>query len=88
MSHDGLSDDQIKQLSDEAERGYNIEQVTPRPQRDPMVEVLVRLPAEMHRQLAEQAEQEQTSVSGIVRSLLSGYLAPSITVREIIEGSQ
>lgn len=70
------SEEQIQALADEAERGYDTRKFVGRPMigRAPAVVVPIRFPPELKAEVEARAEQEQTSVSEIVRAALRAYL--------------
>lgn len=75
-----LTDAEIEALADEAERGYNVEDLTRRPGRPrigsaPAAVVPVRLHTDLHTAVKAQAEAERTSLSEYVRDSLRIYLA-------------
>src|SRR5436309_129661 len=75
-----LSDADIEVLADEAEEGYDVEDLAKRPGRPlmgsaPALLVPVRLHADLHNAVKALAEAEQTSLSEIVREALRNYLA-------------
>lgn len=75
-----LTDADIEALADEAERGYDVENLPRRPGRPrmgsaPAVVVPVRLHADLHGAVRALAETERTSVSELVRDALREYLA-------------
>jgi type I restriction enzyme, R subunit len=75
-----LSDADIEALQEEAEGGYNVEDLAKRPGRPlmgsaPALLVPVRLHADLHNGVKALAEAEQTSLSEIVREALRSYLA-------------
>src|SRR6266511_101569 len=80
-----LTDADIEALADEAERGYDVARLATRPGRPligsaPAVLVPVRLHAELHHAVKALADEEQTSVSEVVRDALRSYLAtPSVS---------
>jgi type I restriction enzyme, R subunit len=78
-----LTDADIAALSDEAERGYDVEHFVKRPGRPrigsaPAVVVPVRLHADLQGALKALADADQTSVSEIVRDALQTYLATPV----------
>lgn len=79
-----LTDAEMQALADEAERGYDVDDLVkkpggPRMGSAPAVVVPVRLHAEMHGAVTALAEAEQTSVSELVRDALSDYLSTAAT---------
>jgi len=78
-----LTDADIEALADEAERGYDVEQLARRPGRPrmgsaPAIVVPVRLHADLHAAVMAQAAAETTSLSELVRDALRAYLAGEI----------
>jgi predicted HicB family RNase H-like nuclease len=78
-----LTDADIEALADEAERGYDVEQIARRPGRPrmgsaPAIVVPVRLHADLHAAVRAQAAAENTSLSELVRDALRAYLAGEI----------
>ncbi|HET6299156.1 MAG TPA: DEAD/DEAH box helicase family protein, partial [Kribbella sp.] len=74
-----LTDADVQALADEAERGYDTEELSKRPGRPrlgsaPAVVVPVRLHAELHAAVQAQARVESTSLSELVRDALRIYL--------------
>jgi hypothetical protein len=74
-----ITDELIEELADEAERGYDVEQLRPRGRpslsgegQSPVVQV--RLDKALRDRLGEIAEREQTTPSEIVRRALDAYL--------------
>ncbi len=79
-----LTDADVQALADEAERGYEVDELVKKPGRPrigsaPAVVVPVRLHAGMHGAVKALAEAEQTSVSELVREALRDYLTTPAT---------
>lgn len=80
-----ITDELIEQLADEAERGFDVEDLTQRRGKrgrptlgtGPSTVESVRLDPELREQLARRAEQEGVSVSELIREALRGYLEAS-----------
>lgn len=75
-----LTDADVEALADEAEQGYNVEQLARKPGRPrmgsaPAVVVPVRLHANLYDRVKALAEAERTSLSELVRDALGDYLA-------------
>ncbi len=75
-----LTDADIEALADEAERGYDVDQLAKRPGRPrigsaPALTVPVRLDADLHAAAKVQAATLGTSLSELVREALRAYLA-------------
>src|SRR5713226_9371208 len=74
-----LTDEELAALADEADRGYNVEDLKRRPGRPllgsaPAVVVPVRLYPDLHSAIKLRANAEKTSVSDLVRQALVAYL--------------
>jgi predicted HicB family RNase H-like nuclease len=89
-----LTDVDIQALAEEAERGYDTEQLAKRPGRPrmgsaPAVVVPVRLHADLHAAVKARAAAENTSLSELVREALRTYLAtepPTVTNLQTASG--
>ena len=79
-----LSDSEIGALADEAERGYDVDELIERRGRRGRPTLgsaaatveSVRLDPETKEQLAERAERDGTTVSDVIREALRRYLQP------------
>ena len=79
-----LSDSEIDALADEAERGYDVDELIERRGRRGRPTLgsaaatveSVRLDPETKEQLAERAERDGTTVSDVIREALRRYLQP------------
>jgi len=74
-----LTNDELEGLAAEAERGYDVDELAPRPGRPllgsgPATAVPVRLHASLHAAVKRQADAESTSVSDLVRRTLASLL--------------
>jgi hypothetical protein len=75
-----LTDGEIETLADEAERGYDVDQLVTRPRGRPLLGngpseiVPVRLDPQMKRAVEARAEAEHRSTSEIIREALRRYL--------------
>jgi len=76
-----ITDEMVEAMADEAERGYDVEEVLRRPRggRPPMGSAAssiesVRLDPELKRDLLLRAAEEQTSVSEVIRRAIGQYL--------------
>jgi type I restriction enzyme R subunit len=79
-----LSEADLEALADEAEHGYDVEQLSKKPGRPrigsaPAAVVPVRLHADMHGAVKTLAELERTSLSEFVRDAVREYLATPVT---------
>jgi len=80
-----VTDELVEQLADEAERGYNVDQLIarrgkrgrPRLGSEPSTVESVRLDPEMKERLLRRAEQEGSPVSEVIREALRHHLEPS-----------
>jgi len=79
-----LTDEEIEALADEAERGYDVDQLIVRRAKRgrpalgsaPATVESVRLDPELKDQLADRAERDGTSTSDVIREALRRYLQP------------
>ncbi len=75
-----LTDELLGRLADEAEEGFEPEQLRgpgrPRlsPGTGPSAVVQVRIDEELHERLARRAAEDRTSLSAVIRSVLSAHL--------------
>ena len=80
-----VTDELVEQLADEAERGYDVDQLIarrgkrgrPRLGSEPSTVESVRLDPEMKERLLRRAEQEGSPVSEVIREALRHHLEPS-----------
>ncbi len=79
-----ITDEMVEAMADEAERGYDVEEIVRRRRggRPPIGSAAasvesVRLDPELKRELLLRAAEEQISVSEAIRRAIHGYLQPT-----------